>query len=73
MKKQASREKAPVTNLQDPISKGDQDRKWDDFWEQLPTSTSTKDDDAWEKAVETAEQQNPNEIIEGQRFQGQGE
>lgn len=73
MKKQESLERTQVTSLERPNTKADKDRMWDEFWEQLPTSTPTKDDDAWEKAVETSEQQNPNEVIEGQRFQGQGE
>ena len=56
-----------------PPRKTKQDKLWDDFWEQMPASIPQKDDAAWEEAVETTERQDPKEMLDGQRFQGQGE
>lgn len=51
----------------------DEDGMWEDFWDQIPIPTPTKDKDVWEQAVETARRQDPQKVLKGLRFQGQGE
>ena len=46
---------------------------WEDILTQLDIATTTQDETAWQTALECVNLQDPARILEGQRFQGQGQ
>jgi hypothetical protein len=46
---------------------------WDEILKQLEIAPSADDHPAWQTAVEHVNLHDPSRILEGQRFQGQGQ
>ena len=46
---------------------------WDEILKHLEIGPATNADPAWQTALERVDLQDPSRVLEGQRFQGQGQ
>lgn len=51
----------------------DQEALWDEILQKIAPTTDTVQDEAWQNAVEKIRERDAQQLLDGQRFQGQGQ